>query len=139
MKIINGEVKKMKRKDNERAMEQARAQLECIIEMVSAYEEAKNDRDREEAERRINEDPLEISVRESWHAPGEDTKPAEYLILLCTGGPAVRITGDLNDYGEPETASIEYQDWFTQWERLDMTEEEKETVLKYARHFYFGE
>lgn len=127
----------MKRKDNERAMEQARAQLEGIIEMVSAYEEAKNDRDREEAERRINEDPLGISVREPWHAPGEETKPDKYLILLCTGGPAVRITGDLADF--PVTASIEYQDRFTQWERLDMTEEEKETVLKYARHFYFGE
>jgi hypothetical protein len=33
----------MKRKDNERAMEQARAQLESIIEMVSAYEEAKKE------------------------------------------------------------------------------------------------
>jgi hypothetical protein len=126
-------------KDNERAIEQARSQLEGIAEMVSAYENAENDKDRDEAEQRINEDPLEISVREPWHAPGKEAKPDEYLILLCTGGPAVRITGDLADYGEPETASIEYQDWFTQWERFDMTEEEKETVLKYARHFYFGE
>src|SRR5690606_3875422 len=43
-----------------------------------------------------------------------DGVPAgEYEILLSTGGPAVRIVGRLNVWGEPETTAVlQYQDWF---------------------------
>ena len=61
------------------------------------------------------------------------------MILLCTGGPAVRIVGDLNEHGEPDTARIEYQDWFTYWERLPIKREQEDLLLDYARCFYFGE
>ncbi|MDR6858912.1 hypothetical protein J2W96_005244 [Variovorax guangxiensis] len=39
----------------------------------------------------------------------------EFEILLCTGGPTVRIVGDLDHHGEPDRARIEYQDWFEPW------------------------
>jgi hypothetical protein len=45
-------------------------------------------------------------------------KPSEFMILLCTGGPAVRIRGELDRYSEPEKPRIEYQDWFTPWQTL---------------------
>lgn len=87
----------------------------------------------------ITDDPLSVEVRTDWHAPGEDAKPTEYRILLATGGPAVQIIGTLNQWGEPETAKLQFQDWFTPWEDLETTSEEEEALITYARQFYFGE
>ena len=36
-----------------------------------------------------------MQVRSDWHDLGEAPDNAEFCILLCTGGPAVRITGSL--------------------------------------------
>lgn len=121
------------------AREQAEAQLKSIQEMIEALN-TKNDEEREQAEQTIQEDPLEVAVRSDWHTPGEKAeKPSQYKILLCTGGPAVRIVGDLSEYGEPESATLEYQDWGTPWMEYRLDREEEETVLAYARCFYFGE
>jgi len=38
--------------------------------------------------------------------------PVSALVTI-TGGPAVRIRGQLDGNGEPKDAHIEYQDWFT--------------------------
>ena len=45
--------------------------------------------DSEEARQAIQEDPLSVEVRSGWHAPGENSEPDEYNILLGTGGPAL--------------------------------------------------
>jgi general stress protein YciG len=102
-------------KEKNHAEEQAKAQLESIIEMVEALEKAEKagDDDAIDAAREaIQEDPLEVSVRGGWHSPGEESEDEEYLILLCTGGPAVRIVGELRNK-EPHTARLQYQDWGT--------------------------
>lgn len=91
----------------------------------------------EEARERILEDPLSVDVRSGWVASKEDMEPEEFCILLCTGGPAVRIVGEL-DRGEPSRAWIEYQDWFKPWTQL-FGEIEQDTLLTYCRQFYFGE
>ena len=94
----------------------------------------------DKARERIEEDALSVEVRTDWHAVGaEDDKPTEYNILLCTGGPAVRIIGRLTEYGEPETASIEYQDWFKPWTRLPIDGDDEDALLAYASVFWFGE
>lgn len=130
-------------KNKNHAMEQAKTQLESIKEMIENLEKAEQENDDnaiDEARETIDNNPLEISVRSDWHTPGQDdNKPTEYMILLCTGGPAVRIIGDLNKYCEPETAKIEFQDWFTPWENMPLDSEEENIVLKYAQNFYFGE
>ena len=96
--------------------------------------------DQEAAEQRIHEDPLEVSVRHDWHTPGQAEDVAtDYLILLCTGGPACRIIGTLGQYAEPDTARLEYQDWFTPWTDYPLDSTEEETVLTYAQQFYFGD
>ena len=122
------------------AKEQARAQLDSIMEMVKALKNGEEIDGQDPAER-IHEDPLSVEVRSDWHSPGDgNDKSTEYMILLCTGGPAVRIIGELDEYGQPETAKIEYQDWFTPWVRYANTSsEEDETLLTYARQFYYGE
>lgn len=126
------------KKDEERAKNQAKAQFESIKEMVEKLN-SEDDEEREQAVEEIQEDPLEVSVRGGWHTPGETADDEEYLILLCTGGPAVRITGDLGQYNEPKTARLEYQDWFTPWVEYRLDSEEEEILLTYARQFYFGE
>ena len=132
-----------KQKDDQRAKDQAKAQLESILEMVAELnkaEEAEDENWTEQARETIQEDPLSVQVRGGWRDPGDDQSGAdEFCILLCTGGPACRIVGDLGQYGEPDSASIEYQDWFTPWERMPLTSEEEEAVLTYCQQFYFGE
>ena len=180
----------MSEKKDERAKDQAKAQLASIREMVAAlYRETAvtayvkglnkaqiidliedeegmgchNDRDEddlreeltdkindetiepedfefdeEEASKRIQEDALSVEMRSGWCSSAEDMEPEEYTILLCTGGPACRIIGDL-DRGAPSSARLQYQDWFTPWEDYFLDQEEEEDVMRYARQFYFGE
>lgn len=109
--------------------------------MTASDEDRESYHNEEEARQAISEDPLSVEVRADWHTPGEDeNKPTEYCILLCTGGPAVRIIGDLDEHQQPDTANLEYQDWFTPWIKYyDTNEEEDEALLTYARQFYFGD
>jgi hypothetical protein len=134
------------------AKRQGQAQFDSIKEMVEDVERADSG-DKvgfaavEEARQRIHEDALSVEVRSGWYVPGvrdADTKPAEYQILLCTGGPACRIIGDLNEYGEPETARLEVQDWFQPWTSMHPLVgpddyDSEPIMLDYARCFYFGE
>ena len=144
----------MTQQDNDRAQDQARAQLASIREMLAAasldWDQLEEVRDQyaesvenceeipdemrdtleeleaaagdyesqEDAERAIWENPLDISYRSGWNSSPEDLQPEEFQILLCTGGPAVRIMGDLDHYGQPCRAWFEYQDWGTPWTML---------------------
>ena len=117
--------------------EQAISQLESIREMVASLHDSETGDD---AREQIEQDPLSVEIRTDWHEIGSDPKDAdkEYCILLCTGGPAVRIVGDL-DHNEPSTARLEHQDWGTPWTEYRLSEEDEEMVLEYCRCFYFGE
>ena len=92
----------------------------------------------EDARERIMEDPLSVEVRSDWHAPGaEDNGPAEFCILLGTGGPATRIRGELDQYAQPRRAWLEVQDWGKPWTQYH--DIEQSTLLAYCECFYFGE
>ena len=132
-----------KQKDEQRAKDQAKAQLESILEMVAALNKAEEDNDSEaidQAREAIQGDPLSVDVRSGWVSTwsSERVQPEEFRILLCTGGPAVRIIGDL-DRGSPDSVEVEYQDWFTPWERMPLTSEEEAAVLTYCQQFYFAD
>jgi hypothetical protein len=94
--------------------------------------------DEDEARERIMEDPLSVEVRSDWQCMGETLTPAEFCILLCTGGPAVRIVGDLSD-GEPSRPRVEYQGWGTPWTEYSPTPEQRDALQTYVECFYFGE
>mgnify|MGYP001608246708 CR=1 FL=1 len=133
--------------ETENSHSQALAQLESIKELVAALkaaEDAEDDDAREEAERAIQEDALSIQVRGGWHTPDDEDgdAPEEFTILLCTGGPAVRIIGELDEHNQPSTLHaihLEHQDWFTPWTTVALGIEDKEALVSYARCFYFGE
>lgn len=97
--------------------------------------------DPEIAGQTIVESVLSTEVRSDWQRDVEDWTASEYRILLSTGGPATRITGTFNEYGEPETARLEYQDWFTPWTAWGQSYGEvgeSELLVEFARQFYFG-
>jgi hypothetical protein len=171
-----------------RAEEQARAQLASIVGMVATLEcdhdrleELRNERDNyvqsingaeeydtpeqwaidnpddaeelaeleatageceseEDAQQRIQEDPLSIEVRSGWYSPGDNPEPEEFNILLCTGGPAVRIIGELDQHNQPARPRLQYQDWGTRWtELVSIESHERDALLTYCQQFYFGE
>lgn len=139
---------------------QAQAQLESIREMVAALKSADSESDEtredssldksEAARETILQDALSVEVRSGWltmdiwanKGSGKDdffTTPAEFKILLCTGGPAVQIIGELDEHGEPEKARLQHQDWGTPWTDFRISGEDADVLLAYARCFYFGE
>jgi hypothetical protein len=100
--------------------------------------------DEDAAREQIEQDPLSVQVREDWHDVGESVTPSAFSILLCTGGPAVRIVGELDDNLQPSRAWLEYQDWGTPWTEYVATretdgEEWRAALLTYCSVFYFGE
>ena len=123
------------------ALDEARAALsnweednsEELEELTAAAGECA---DEDEARDRITEDPLEVQVRSDWTNPGDELTPGEFMILLCTGGPAVRIVGELDQHGEPCRAWMEYQDWGTPWTQYWGAT--SSTLCRYASHFFGG-
>lgn len=97
--------------------------------------------DAESIRERIQEEPLCIEIRSDWHSPGDPKPlPGQYLVLLSTGGPALRIFGELDDYSQPDDwPHLQWQNWGTPWTDYDLTEAEREALTAYARQFYYGE
>lgn len=108
-----------------------------IKQEIHEEPEAWHDADR--ARQAIEADALSIEVRSDWYNPGSmDATPAEYNILLGTGGPASRIIGELDEHCQPESAHFEYQDWFKPWTEARLSSSDEAVLLKYAQAFYFG-
>jgi hypothetical protein len=91
----------------------------------------------EAIEEQSREQPLSVEVRNGWHTPGEQDEdgPEEFCILLSTGGPALRIRGELS-HGEPDRCWLEHQDWGTPWTRF--YDADREALLWFAGLFWFG-
>ena len=93
-------------------------------------EQAAGCSDADEALERLEENPLEIQYRSGWESDTSDLTPHEFSILLCTGGPAVRIRGELDHNGYPSRAWVEHQNWGTTWSELGSYQS---TALEYAQ------
>ena len=92
-----------------------------------------------ELEENLKERPLSVDVRSnSWQQPMEKLDPDEFQILLSTGGPAMRIIGDLDEHCQPINAKIQVQDWFKPWTTCDTNEEQDKALLAFAHLFYYG-
>ena len=156
----------MNTQTNDTAADQARAQFESLTEMMEAFycdfermeqlrDTAAEDLTRAEraelaeltaqagdctseddARQRIEEAPLSVEVRSDWTNPGTTMEAGEFRILLCTGGPAVQIRGEL-DRGEPVRAWLEYQDWGTPWTQYFKAD--SKILCAYASFFFCGE
>lgn len=96
-------------------------------------------KDVEGARERAQDSILSLEVRSGWNSPGEKLEPEEFQILLTTGGPALRIRGELGRYAEPERAWLEYQDWGTPWTEYHGPALNHADLMTFASIFYFGE
>jgi hypothetical protein len=105
-------------------------------ELASLEEQTGGCGSREDAEQRIHEDPLSLELSGTWQ-PGDKPVADKAILLLGTGGPAVRLVVDLNEYGEATCAYLQVQDWGTPW--TDVFYNGGDTLLEYARCFYYGE
>lgn len=108
------------------------AELEAAAAGVDANYPCK---DQDEARQKIEEDALSLRIfgeriNGEWIAD-------KFELLLTTGGPAVRIMGEIDDSGEPCRAWLEVQDWGTPW--TQHIGADQETLLSYCRCFYMGE
>lgn len=107
-----------------------------ISEMVAPLLDADENEDTQEYAREcVLEDVLSLEVLAKG-ASMQSLAPFGYELLLATGGPAVRIVGDLDDNCEPETARLEVQDWGEPWTEVAR---DTEALMAYVRCFYFGE
>ena len=154
--------------EDNRAADQARAQLETIRIWHQAYQFCDNegqdisvlpsdvqsflndemdwehdpdhDSTRDAISELVVEDALEVKVKSDWHQLGQDPELGEFMILLCTGGPAVRIIGELEG-DQPMSAKLQSQDWFTPWTDYGMeyghsiSTEDTEALIWYAEQF----
>lgn len=107
---------------------------------LAELEEAAGDcADRDDAERRIREDPLSLQFRSGWTISGVPMQAEEFELLLATGGPAVRIVGELDNNGEPCRAWLEVRDRFQPWTQYLAIDDD--TLLEYcqAAGVYYAE
>lgn len=51
------------------------------------------------------------------------------MVLLSTGGPALRIIGGLDEYGQPNEPRLQWQDWGTPWTDHHISEESEREAL----------
>ena len=121
--------------ENENSKNQARAQFDSIVEIVNNLN-SEREETREAAEIIAVENALEVSFRSGWNDDPCNLSAQEFKILLCTGGPAVRIIGYL-EQNEPEEVKLQHQDWFTPWQDYPLTDEEREILHAYSRQFCF--
>ncbi len=120
--------------DNSR--QQAEVQLTTIKAMLEAVANATGN-EREAARTAIYDDPLAVDVRSGWvNVWAAEFEPVEYRVLLCTGGPAVQLEGELDDMNQPYNVQLQHQDWFEPWQTVPLTAEDTETLLTYVRHFF---
>jgi hypothetical protein len=84
----------------------------------------------------MREAPLSVEVRSGWREPGDGAsmEPDEFRILLSTGGPALRVMGELCD-GVPDRCWLEHQDWGTPWTRW--FDADSDALLWFAGLFYY--
>ncbi len=113
--------------------------IEEMLDNLQSAREKGDNSDQEEAVREIHESPLEVRVRSGWEQPDEyhESNPKEFEILMATGGPAVKITGQLDANGHPTNANLKHQDWHEEWQRVDLSPTNLDKLIDFASHFYF--
>jgi hypothetical protein len=140
----------VKAPEENRAKECAKSTLEYVMELLKEFHQAlKREESLEKEDKKVkaNDEPNENSdgVEQTSEEIRERIESSAYAIdvtrhyslLLAGGGPSVRITGELDEHGGPETARLQYQDWFTPWEDLHLIPEERDALLEFVSMYYF--
>lgn len=129
--------------DHKHEKDNARAWLAEIHRMTKALRDsADDDEANEKARTEIHESVLSVQVRDGWRNVGEKSNGAEeFEILLTTGGPALRIRGELDEGDEPkEYPSLQWQGWGSPWTPCDWLDtDDRQALHHFCSVFYFSE
>ena len=131
----------------EHAVSNAKAWFEEIRDAYRLQDATADGKESEQALDRMREAPLSVEVRGGWHTAGAEivgNDAAEYVVLLSTGGPALRVWGEIGRYSEPENAQLQMQDWGVPWLEVwpcsvEEMDEARDALLWFAGLFYYGE
>lgn len=121
--------------------QQAQAHLNTISDLMARYNAAVEDGHFELVDDITDECyelPLSCEVRSGWATHPSEFEPEGFRILLCTGGPAVQLIGELDRGGAATSAILQHQDWFEPWQNLPLDENDWTALLSFAQQFYFG-
>ena len=91
----------------------------------------------EEIKESILNSALSIQFRSGWETHYENFKAKEFEILLSWGGPALRVIGEITDYGS-KNPKLQFQDWGTPWTDFEITEDQQKALNWFCNCFYFG-
>lgn len=108
-----------------RAFKTAEGCYKGIASQLELIEKAKTDKKRDALLEEMDGFSYGLDVERIFH------------ITLAGGGPACRITGELDENNEPYNVIIEYQDWGTPW--TEYRPASGEILEKFAQRFYFGD
>jgi hypothetical protein len=111
---------------------------EVEAEPLDMLESAKDFDTLDDVRDRVMGSPLSMEVRSGWTSCGRKMEAEEYCMLLTTGGPALRIIGDLDGYGGPTSARLEMQDWGEPWSAMPLTNDEECDLMIFVQEFYFN-
>lgn len=89
---------------------------------------------RESIEEEARESIVSIEARSGWELPGRPLVATEGCITLSTGGPAVRIVGEI-DCMELSYPRLEHQDSFTHWERMPLDDGQRAVLNWFVNLF----
>ena len=125
------------------ALNNAIGHIESMVEDFKKDQQLQESNDynqQDELRESILNSALSVEFRSGWYSSPEsitDLRPEEFKILLTWGGPALRITGELDDYG-PVNPKLQYQDWGTLWTDFEITENQQEALNWFCNCFYLG-
>ena len=121
----------------------AKATIETMVEDFKKdqlFEKSNDYNQQDELRESILNSVLSVEFRSGWYSSPEsiaDLRPEEFRILLAWGGPALRIIGELDDYG-PINPKLQHQDWGTPWTDFKITEDQQKALNWFCNCFYLG-
>ena len=122
------------------ALENAKGHMQSMVEDFKKdkhFFDIKDFDSQDELRENVLNSALSIQFRSGWETHYENFKAKEFEILLSWGGPALRVIGEITDYGS-KNPKIQFQDWGTPWTDFEITEDQQDALNWFCNCFYFG-
>ena len=102
---------------------------------VKEYLEYEEELSADRIDELVRQEPLEVATRSQWANFQDEFESSDFKILLCTGGPAVRIFGSCEG-GYPSDIELQHQDWFTPWETVHSLSDNQKDAMEWFCNFF---
>lgn len=124
------------------AKNEAKKQFKIIKELTLELRFAKNCISIIKINDTIKNNILSLLVRSSWRTPEKkpDINIQEYQIMLFSWERGVRVTGNLDAFGIPVRAVLQYRSSLNEpWRVFYQNTEDQDILLDYTRVFWYGD